>query len=74
MCGYSDTCTQLHMWSQWHMHTRKQMYLMADEVQFSSCIWIKFECPCRSAIMSEVSRPPNKSFAVSVSDVSCEDI
>lgn len=40
---------------------------MDDEVQFSSCIWVKFECPCRSAIMSEVSLPPNKSFAHSVS-------
>lgn len=40
---------------------------MDDEVQFNSCIWVKFECPCRSAIMSEVSLPPNKSFAHSVS-------
>ena len=40
---------------------------MDDEVQFRSCIWVKFECPCRSAIMSEVSLPPNKSFAHSVS-------
>lgn len=46
----------------------KRLYLMDDEVQFSSCIWVKFECPCRSAIMSEVSLPPNKSFAHSVSD------
>ena len=44
---------------------------MDDEVQFSSCIWVKFGCPCRSAIMSEVSLPPNKSFAHSVSGGSC---
>lgn len=47
---------------------------MDDEVQFSSCIWTKFEWPWRSAIMSDVSLPPNKSFAFSISGGSLKDI
>lgn len=50
---------------------QQKMYLILEVAQFNSCISVKFEWPSLSAIISEVSLPPNKSLALSPSVGSC---